>query len=92
MGHGTPPVDSCLLSVCLGLLSFTGVVSRTGWGAQLLVSDFRIDLNVVAGLLTIVGNPSDLRNKIDDVRKCAIEILTDEEFAAKYPGIDLTLV
>ncbi|MGA1266464.1 MAG: protein translocase subunit SecD [Phycisphaerales bacterium] len=43
------------LCVCLGLLSFTGVVSRTGWGAQLLVSDFRIDLNVVAGLLTIVG-------------------------------------
>jgi SecD/SecF fusion protein len=43
------------LVVCLGLLSFSGAVARTGCGSSLLVSDFRIDLNVVAGLLTIVG-------------------------------------
>ena len=44
------------------------------------------------GLLTYVGSADDLRNKIDDVRKCDVEILTEAEFAAKYPGIDLTLV
>ena len=40
----------------------------------------------------LVGSADDLRNKIDDVRKCDVEILTEAEFAAKYPGIDLTLV
>ena len=44
------------------------------------------------GLLTFVGSPEDLRNKLDDVRKCDIELLTEEEFVAKYSGIDLSLV
>ena len=43
------------LAVCIGMLAFSGTISRTAWGSALLVSDFRIDLNVVAGLLTIVG-------------------------------------
>ena len=43
------------LIVCLGLLSFSGWLGRTSWGPSLLLADFRIDLNVVAGLLTIVG-------------------------------------
>jgi SecD/SecF fusion protein len=43
------------LIVCIGLLAFSGAIARTAWGSALLVSDFRIDLNVVAGLLTIVG-------------------------------------
>jgi SecD/SecF fusion protein len=43
------------LIVCIGLLAFSGAIARTSWGAALLVSDFRVDLNVVAGLLTIVG-------------------------------------
>lgn len=41
--------------VCLGALAFSGVISRTSWGAALNISDFRIDLNVVAGLLTVLG-------------------------------------
>ncbi len=43
------------LIVCLGLLSFSNLVAQTNLGSAFLVSDFRIDLNVVAGLLTIVG-------------------------------------
>ncbi|MFM7807133.1 MAG: hypothetical protein ACKPEA_04280, partial [Planctomycetota bacterium] len=43
------------LIVCIGLLAYSGAIARTGWGSAMLVSDFRIDLNVVAGLLTIVG-------------------------------------
>jgi SecD/SecF fusion protein len=43
------------LSVCIGLMAFSPAIAGTGAGASLLVSDFRIDLNVVAGLLTIVG-------------------------------------
>ncbi|MCE9618916.1 MAG: protein translocase subunit SecD [Planctomycetes bacterium] len=41
--------------VCLGALAFSGMISRTSWGAALGISDFRIDLNVVAGLLTVLG-------------------------------------
>ena len=43
------------LAVCIGMLAFSGAIARTAWGSALLVSDFRIDLNVVSGLLTIVG-------------------------------------
>ena len=41
--------------VCLGALAFSGALAKTSLGASLLVSDFRIDLNVVAGLLTVLG-------------------------------------
>jgi len=41
--------------VCLGALAFSGMISHTSWGAALSISDFRIDLNVVAGLLTVLG-------------------------------------
>jgi len=41
--------------VCLGALAFSGMISRTSLGAYLSISDFRIDLNVVAGLLTVLG-------------------------------------
>jgi len=41
--------------VCLGALAFSSAIARTSIGAALLVSDFRIDLNVVAGLLTVLG-------------------------------------
>ena len=43
------------LVICIGLMAFSPAIAGTGTGASLLVSDFRIDLNVVAGLLTIVG-------------------------------------
>jgi preprotein translocase SecF subunit len=41
--------------VCLGALAYSGMLSHTGLGAALHMSDFRIDLNVVAGLLTVLG-------------------------------------
>ena len=43
------------LAVCLGFLSISRALGDTTFGASILMSDFRIDLNVVAGLLTIVG-------------------------------------
>ena len=41
--------------VCLGALAYSGALARTGLGPALAMSDFRIDLNVVAGLLTVLG-------------------------------------
>ena len=39
-----------------------------------------------------MGSSSDLQAKLNDARKCDVEVLTEAEFATKYPGIDLTLV
>ena len=44
--------DVCL---ALGLLAATAWISRTTIGTALLIEDFRIDLGVVAALLTIIG-------------------------------------
>ena len=44
--------DVCL---ALGLLAATAWISRTAIGSALLIEDFRIDLGVVAALLTIIG-------------------------------------
>ncbi len=41
--------------VCLGALAYSGALARTALGPALAMSDFRIDLNVVAGLLTVLG-------------------------------------
>ena len=43
------------LCVCVGFLAISRTLGDTTFGASILMSDFRIDLNVVAGLLTIVG-------------------------------------
>ncbi len=43
------------LCICIGFLSISRTLGETALGASILMSDFRIDLNVVAGLLTIVG-------------------------------------
>ena len=42
------------VSVCLGALALSKWFGENALGAGLLVQDFRIDLNVVAALLTIV--------------------------------------
>ena len=42
--------------------------------------------------LAYVGDAEDMRKKLDDVRKCRVEIMTEQEFAAAYPKIDLSLV
>jgi len=41
--------------VCLGFLSFSIPAASTSFGAALFIEEYRIDLNVVAGLLTIIG-------------------------------------
>jgi SecD/SecF fusion protein len=41
--------------VCLGFLALTIPLARTGFGAALFIEEYRIDLNVVSGLLTIIG-------------------------------------
>ncbi|MFM7051107.1 MAG: protein translocase subunit SecD [Planctomycetota bacterium] len=41
--------------VCLGFLSISIPLASTGLGAALYIEEYRIDLNVVAGLLTIIG-------------------------------------
>ena len=41
--------------VCLGFLAISIPVAQTGFGAALYIEQYRIDLNVVAGLLTIIG-------------------------------------
>ena len=41
--------------VCLGFLSLTIPLAKTGFGSALFIEEYRIDLNVVAGLLTIIG-------------------------------------
>ena len=41
--------------VCLGFLSISIPLSATAFGSALYIEEYRIDLNVVAGLLTIIG-------------------------------------
>jgi SecD/SecF fusion protein len=41
--------------VCLGFLAVSIPLARTGFGSALFIEEYRIDLNVVAGLLTIIG-------------------------------------
>jgi SecD/SecF fusion protein len=41
--------------ICLGFLSLTIPLAKTGFGAALFIEEYRIDLNVVSGLLTIIG-------------------------------------
>ncbi|MBC23255.1 MAG: protein translocase subunit SecD [Phycisphaerae bacterium] len=43
------------VSVCLGALALSTMVANHAFGRTLLIEEFRIDLNVVAGLLTIIG-------------------------------------
>ena len=41
--------------ICLGALALTHYLAGTRLASMLLVSDYRIDLNVIAALLTIIG-------------------------------------
>ncbi len=41
--------------VCLGFLAISIPLASTGFGPSLYIEEYRIDLNVVAGLLTIIG-------------------------------------
>jgi SecD/SecF fusion protein len=41
--------------ISLGLLALTGIIGTTALGSTLLIEPFRIDLGVVAALLTIIG-------------------------------------
>jgi len=43
------------ICVCLGFLGASGLLAGTSIGAALGIQEFRIDLNVVAGLLAILG-------------------------------------
>jgi SecD/SecF fusion protein len=43
------------VTIALGILALSGYVAGTGIGAMLFVEDFRINLGVIAALLTIIG-------------------------------------
>jgi SecD/SecF fusion protein len=43
------------VSVCLGALAMSKLVAETAIGPALMMHDFRIDLNVVAALLIVIG-------------------------------------
>jgi len=43
------------VTIALGILALTGVLANAGIGGFLLIEEFRIDLGVVAALLTIIG-------------------------------------
>ena len=43
------------VALCLGLLAMTPWIAETGLGQALRIQDFRIDLNVVAALLIVIG-------------------------------------
>ncbi|MFO0003408.1 MAG: protein translocase subunit SecDF, partial [bacterium] len=43
------------MAVCLGLLAMSPMLGDTGIGQALRIQDFRIDLNVVAALLIVIG-------------------------------------
>ncbi len=43
------------VTIALGLLALTGIVGTTALGSALLIEPFRIDLGVIAALLTIIG-------------------------------------
>lgn len=55
--YSTAAVTSLVFNVtcCLGFLSIAPLLSGTAVGRALLIDEIRIDLNVIAGLLTIVG-------------------------------------
>jgi SecD/SecF fusion protein len=42
-------------SISLGLIALSGYLAQTGIGRALGIDDFRIDINVVAAVLTIIG-------------------------------------
>lgn len=41
--------------ICLGALALSVRAAGSGWAQSMLMESFRIDLNVIAGLLTIIG-------------------------------------
>ena len=43
------------ISVCLGALAISVMFGSESWAVGLRLEEFRIDLNVIAGLLTIIG-------------------------------------
>jgi SecD/SecF fusion protein len=43
------------VSVCLGALAISVMVGSSAWASSFYIEEFRIDLNVIAGLLTIIG-------------------------------------
>lgn len=43
------------ISICLGALALSVMYGSSGWAIGLHMEEFRIDLNVIAGLLTIIG-------------------------------------
>ncbi|MHC4947815.1 MAG: protein translocase subunit SecD [Planctomycetota bacterium] len=43
------------VTIALGLVALTAIAGRTAIGSALLIEEFRIDLGVVAALLTIIG-------------------------------------
>lgn len=43
------------VTIALGLLALTAYLGRTAIGSMLLIEEFRIDLGVVAAMLTIIG-------------------------------------
>lgn len=43
------------VTIALGILALTAYVGRTAFGSFLLIEEFRIDMGVVAALLTIIG-------------------------------------
>lgn len=55
--YSTAAVTSLVFNVtcCLGFLSIAPLLAGTALGRALLIDEIRIDLNVIAGLLTIVG-------------------------------------
>jgi hypothetical protein len=71
---------------------FNHIIARSDGSRDNLYCSFIADDQQGNGLLTFVGPPDDLRKQLDDVRKCDVELLTEEEFVAKYPAIDLSLV
>ena len=43
------------ISICLGALAISVMVGSESWAVGIHLEEFRIDLNVIAGLLTIIG-------------------------------------
>ncbi len=43
------------VTIALGILALTAYIGRTAFGSFLLIEEFRIDMGVVAALLTIIG-------------------------------------
>jgi len=43
------------VTIALGILALTAYLGRTAFGSMLLIEEFRIDMGVIAALLTIIG-------------------------------------